>query len=212
MQSPRPEKVAVVEEVRERLGASSAALCTEYRGLAVFELESLRRALSATGADYKIFKNSLARRAAVESGFSVLEPYLIGPTGLVFVKDDVAAVAKTLRDFARVHPALVVKGGVIGTSPLDARDAAALADLPSRDVLLAQLAGALAAPMRQFAGLLKAVPQSLAYGIQALIDQRGGAPASAEPAPCPDAPVAATVDPDASSDTPTASSDTPTDI
>jgi large subunit ribosomal protein L10 len=88
-------------------------------------------------------------------------------------------VAKALRDFSRTNPLLVVKGGVMGTTVLTARDATALADIPSRDVLLARLAGLMAAPLQQFAGLLQALPRNLAYGLQALIDQRGGAPAEA---------------------------------
>ena len=99
---------------------------------------------------------------------------LEGPTAIAFVRDDVGAVAKVLRDFSRVHPELVVKGGLLGTKLVDAQGAGALADLPTREVLLAQLAGAIAAPMRQFAGLLQALPRSLAYGLSALIDKRGG--------------------------------------
>lgn len=169
---PRPEKVAVVEEVSERLGSATAAILTEYRGLHVSEMEALRRVLTAAGGEYKVYKNTLVRRAARQQGLEQLEPLLEGPTGIAFVGDDLAAVARALRDFARANPALVVKGGLIGTDLLDARSAAALADLPSRDVLLAQLAGMLAAPMQRMAGLLAALPQKLAYGLQALVDQR----------------------------------------
>jgi large subunit ribosomal protein L10 len=181
---PRPEKVAVVDEVRERFAGASAALLTEYRGLKVHEMANLRRLLVAAGGEYKIYKNTLVRRAANETGLEVLEPLLVGPTGNAFVGGDVAAVAKVLREFARTSPALVVKGGLLGTSFLDARSAAALADLPSRETLLSQIAGALAAPMTKFAGLLKAIPQNLAFGLSALIEQRGGvvteAPAAEE--------------------------------
>lgn len=193
LREPRPEKVAVVSEVRERLEAASATILTEYRGLRVADLEQLRQALAAAGGEYKIYKNTLVRRAAHEEGVEGLDPLLEGPTAIAFVRDDVAAVAKVLRDFARTHPALVVKGGLLGESLLDARATTALADLPSRDVLLAQIAGALAAPMQRFAALLAAVPQKLAYGLQALIDQRKAAgeelPAAdaAAEAPAPDA-------------------------
>ena len=185
MAGPRPEKVAVVEEVREHLGSSSAAILTEYRGLKVGDLATLRRQLRTAGADYKIFKNTLVRRATADSDQEALNEYLKGPTAIVFVRDDVGAVAKVLRDFGRVHPRLIVKGGLLGTQLLDATRASALADLPSREALLAQLAGAIAAPMRQFAGLLQALPRSLAYGLSALIDKRGGVvdtAATAEPA------------------------------
>jgi large subunit ribosomal protein L10 len=181
MAGPRPEKVAVVEEVREHLGSSSAAILTEYRGLKVGDLATLRRQLRTAGADYKIFKNTLVRRATADSDQEALNEYLKGPTAIVFVRDDVGAVAKVLRDFGRVHPQLIVKGGLLGTQLLDATRASALADLPSREALLAQLAGAIAAPMRQFAGLLQALPRSLAYGLSALIDKLGGVVDTAEP-------------------------------
>jgi large subunit ribosomal protein L10 len=169
---PRAEKVAVVEEVRDHLERADAAILTEYRGLKVADLATLRRALRETGAEYKIYKNTLVRRATSDTRHAVLDSLLLGPTAIAFVDKDVAAAAKVLRDFARTHPALVVKGSFVGSDLLDARTTAALADLPPRDVLLAQIAGALAAPMRQFAGLLKALPQNLAYGLSALIDQR----------------------------------------
>ena len=181
---PRAEKVAVVEEVRDRLAGSNAALLTEYRGLSVSGMETLRRQISEAGGEYKVYKNTLVRRAAHENGLDVLEPLLEGPTAIAFVRGDVATVAKVLRDFARANPSLVVKGGLVGTSLLDARTTASLAELPSREVLLAQVAGALAAPMQRFAALLAAVPQKMAYGLSALIDARGGVqggPADAEP-------------------------------
>jgi large subunit ribosomal protein L10 len=182
MAGPRPEKVAVVEEVREHLGSSSAAILTEYRGLKVGDLATLRRQLRSAGADYKIFKNTLVRRATADTDQAALNEYLSGPTAIVFVRDDVGAVAKVLRDFGRVHPQLVVKGGLLGTKLIDANGAGALAELPSREVLLAQLAGAIAAPMRQFAGLLQALPRSFAYGLSALIEKRGGVADTAAPA------------------------------
>jgi large subunit ribosomal protein L10 len=162
----------VVEEVRDHLERADAAILTEYRGLKVADLATLRRALRETGAEYKIYKNTLVRRATSDTRHAVLDSLLLGPTAIAFVDKDVAAAAKVLRDFARTHPALVVKGSFVGSDLLDARTTAALADLPPRDVLLAQIAGALAAPMRQFAGLLKALPQNLAYGLSALIDKR----------------------------------------
>lgn len=177
LREPRPEKVAVVDEVRERLDSVSAAILTEYRGLHVSQMQELRRALTAAGGDYKVFKNTLVRRAAHEAGLDELEPLLEGPTAIAFVEGDVAAVAKVLRDFARANPSLVVKGGLIGRSLLDSRSTAALADLPSREVLLAQFAGMLAAPLQQFASLLNALPQKFAYALSALVESLGGAPA-----------------------------------
>ena len=173
MDNPRPEKVAVVEEVRDRLSSADAAILTEYRGLNVAEMARLRRSLRGAGGQYKIYKNSLVRLAVRELGLD-LEEMLLGPTAIAFVDGDAASVAKSLRDFSRTNPSLVIKGGVLGTTVLSARDAGALAELPSRDQLLAQLAGAMAAPLQQMAGLLAALPRNFAYGLRALADEQGG--------------------------------------
>ena len=185
MDNPRPDKVAVVQEVRERLGSADAAILTEYRGLKVSELATLRRALREAGGEYRIYKNTLARLAVRDLGLADLEALLEGPTAIAFIRGDPVGVAKTLRDFGRTNPNLVVKGGLLGPRVLTERDAAALADIPPREVLLARVAGALAAPLTQMAGLLQALPRNLAYGLKALIDQRGGAP---EPEPVAEAP------------------------
>jgi large subunit ribosomal protein L10 len=188
MDNPRQAKVAVVDEVRERLSSANAALLTEYRGLSVGELARLRRSLREAGGEYKIYKNTLVRFAVRELGLDDLETLLVGPTAITFVETDAAGVAKALRDFARTNPNLVIKGGLLGAKVLTATDAGALAELPSRDQLLAQIAGAIAAPMQTFAGLLQALPRNLAYGLQALIDKQGGVPQAAEPeAPAPEA-------------------------
>jgi large subunit ribosomal protein L10 len=190
---PRAENIAVVDEVRERLSSSAAAILTEYRGLTVAELETLRRSLRQAGGEYKVYKNTLVRFATRDLGLE-LDALLEGPTAITFVETDVPGVAKALRDFSRGNPLLVVKGGVMGTSLLSSADASALADIPPRDVLLARLAGLMAAPLQQLAGLLQALPRNLAYGLQALIDQRGGAP---EATPDAEAPPAAEATPDA---------------
>jgi large subunit ribosomal protein L10 len=172
MDNPRAEKVAVVNEVKNRLEASDGAVLTEYRGLTVAELAQLRRELAAAGGDYKIYKNTLVRLAVADGPQAPIHDLLTGPTAIAFVQGDVSAVAKALRDFARTNPSLVVKGGMVGTGVLSAADFEVLADLPSRDTLLAQFAGALAAPLQQLAGLVQALPRNLAYGLSALIDQR----------------------------------------
>jgi large subunit ribosomal protein L10 len=180
MSGPRAEKVAVVDEVRTRLDESSASVVTEYRGLSVGEMATLRVALAAAGGEYKVFKNTLVRLAIAGNQHEPLTEFLVGPTGIAFVREDVSAVAKALRDFSRTNPALVLKGGLMEGSVLSAAELAALADLPSRDVLLARFAGALSAPLQQFAGLLQALPRNLAYGLSALLEQRCGAPAAPE--------------------------------
>jgi large subunit ribosomal protein L10 len=194
MENPRPEKVAVVDEVQERLTSASAALLTEYRGLDVSAIGELRRALRQAGGDYKVYKNTLVRFAARNAGLE-LDELLTGPTAIAFVVErpdgapgDAVLVAKALRDFARTNPALVVKGGIMADKALSAEEARALADIEPRDVLLARLAGAFAAPMQQFAGLLQALPRNFAYGLQALIEQRG--PDDIDGAPEPERPDA----------------------
>jgi large subunit ribosomal protein L10 len=198
--APRPEKVAVVADVENRLNSANAAILTEYRGISVAKLETLRRSLRDAGGEYKIYKNTLVRRAAKAAGVEGLDTLLTGPTGIAFVSGDVSTVAKVLRDFSTENPALVVKGGLIGTNLIDASGTAALADLPSREVLLAKIAGMFAAPMQQFASLLNAVPSKFAYALQALIESKpvedvpaAAAPVTEEPAaeePAAEEPVA----------------------
>jgi large subunit ribosomal protein L10 len=194
MGDPRPEKVAVVDEVKQKLAETDGAMLTEYRGLDVRALAELRRALRDAGGEYKIYKNTLVRLAAQDAGLEI-DDLLTGPTAIAFVGEkadgsagDVAAVAKALKDFAKTHDALVIKGGVVDNELLSADDLKILAELPPRDVLLAMLAGALQAPMSKFAGLLAAVPRDFAYGLQALIEKGGGPDAPA------DAPVEAAVE------------------
>ena len=183
MDNPRADKVAVVDEVRGKLAASDAAVLTEYRGLTVAELADLRRQLAAAGGDYKVYKNTLVRLAIADGPQAPIHDLLTGPTAIAFVAGDVSAVAKALRDFARANPNLIVKGGIVGDAALSASEMTRLADLPSRDTLLAQFAGALSAPMQQLAGLIQALPRNLAYGLSALLEQRqAGEPATAAPA------------------------------
>jgi large subunit ribosomal protein L10 len=175
-----PAKVATVDEVKAKVESTTTAVVTEYRGLTVAEISHIRRQLRTLGADYKVFKNTLVRRAVSGTSAEPLSEFLEGPTAIAFVEGDVSAVAKALRDLAKISPKLVLKGGVLDGKALSPKDLGALADLPSRDVLLAQLAGAIAAPLRTMAGLLKAVPQNLAYGLSALLDSKGGSVAAPE--------------------------------
>src|SRR3954470_5080680 len=169
---PRPDKVAVVDEVKGKLSSSSAALLTEYRGLKVGELAELRRNLRKAGGEFKVYKNTLVRFAVRDLGIDIDEATLTGPTAIAFVDGGAAGVAKALRDYSRTNAHLILKGGVLGNKALSAAETTALADLPSREVLLAQLAGALQAPLVKMAGLLQALPRNMAYGLKALIDQR----------------------------------------
>jgi len=197
MDNPRPEKVAIVDEVKNRLETAEAVMVTEYRGLTVDQLSALRINMRPAGGSYKVYKNTLVRRAAegLSDEFSEL---LVGPTALAFTETtpegeagDVVSVAKALKDFAKDNPNLIVKGGLFEGQFIDADGLRQLADIEPREVLLAKLAGMIAAPMTQMAGLLQAVPRNMAYGLKALIDQGGapGAPA-AEEAPADEAPAA----------------------
>ncbi len=201
----RPEKVAAVAEIRERLAESDAAVLTEYRGLKVAELAELRASLRTAGTDFKIFKNTLARRAAEEEGLSELVPMLEGPTAIAFVKGDAVVAAKALRDFGKTNAALVIKGGLLAARVLNPADVGALADVEPREVLLARLAGGFQAPLTKAAGLFQAFTRNMAYGVKALIDQRIE---SGEAAPPADAPAEETPD-EAATDAPAPEADTP---
>lgn len=214
MDNPRPEKVAVVAEVRERFDGAEAVVLTEYRGIDVAGLATLRRALREAGGEYKVYKNTLVRRATNELGLD-LDAQLTGPTAIAFVPagaGDPVAVAKALREFAKGNPNLVVKGGVLGEKLLGAAEVEALADVAPREELLARLAGLMAAPMVQFAGLLQALPRNFAYGLAALIDQKGGAPETpaAEPEVVDVTPDATETTPDIT-ETPEAAAEPATD-
>ena len=169
------EKVAVVKEVSEKLAKSNAALITEYRGMTVGSLATLRRALRPLGAEYKVYKNTLARFAARESGYTELEQFLKGPAAITFVDGDASAVAKVLRNHAKENPMLVLTGGVVAGKALNASELKALADLPPREVMLAQFAGLLQAPLAKTANMFAALPRKTAYALKALIEQREAA-------------------------------------
>jgi large subunit ribosomal protein L10 len=174
-ENPRAEKVAVVEEVTAKLQAADAVFVAEYRGMSVGQLASLRKQLRGAGGEYKVYKNTLASFGARNAGLDGLADLLVGPSGITFATGDIAAVAKALRDAAKANPLLIIKGGTMGSTTLSAKDVEALADLPSRDTLLAMFAGALQAPLVKTAGLLQALPRNMAYGLKALIDQKEAA-------------------------------------
>jgi large subunit ribosomal protein L10 len=207
--APRPEKVATVEEIKEKLEGARAAVLTEYRGLKVSELADLRASLRAAEAEYKVYKNTLARRAAEEAGLSDLVSLLEGPTAITFVKGDAVTVAKALRDYAKGNANLVVKGGILGDRVIRPDDVIALADIQPREVLLARLAGGFQAPLVKAAGLFQAFTRNMAYGLKALIDQRVAA-GEALPAEEPEAPAEApAAEADAETEAPAAEAEAP---
>lgn len=181
MENPRPEKVAVVDEVKDKFQTADAVIITEYRGLTVRDLQDLRTSLREAGGEYRVYKNTLVRRATTSLDLD-LDEQLLGPTALTFVGEkadgtpgDVVTVAKALKSFAKSNPLLVLKGGVLGDSLLDQAALSRLAEVAPREELLARLAGGMAAPMQNFASLLNAIPQKMAYALQALIEQGGAA-------------------------------------
>ena len=200
MGEARSEKVAVVDEVREKFSGSDAAVLTEYRGLDVPAMAELRKTLRESGGEYKVYKNTLVRFAVEELGLEI-DDLLIGPTAIAFVREkadgsagDPVGVAKALKEFAKAHESLIIKGGLLDDKRLTVEEISALAEIAPREVLLAQLAGAMAAPMQQFAALLNALPQNMAYALQALLEQRGGAPVAATDDEADSAPVAEETD------------------
>lgn len=173
--TPRPEKVAIVEEITAKLNESVAVFVSEFRGMSVGALADLRTPLREAGAEHKVYKNTLARIAATEAGYEDLIEHLLGPTALTFVTGDSVAAAKALVDGTKTNPNLVIKGGMLGDNFLSTADIKSLASLPSRDELLARLAGAFQAPLVKTAGLLQALPRNFAYGLSALIESKDDA-------------------------------------
>jgi large subunit ribosomal protein L10 len=190
---PRPDKVAVVDEVKSGLTGAAATLLTHYRGLSVTELAELRAKLREAGADYRVAKNTLTRRAANDLGLEGLEELLVGPTALVFCEEDPVGPAKALKAFAKDHPDLVIRGGYLDGEVLDEDAATRLADLASKEELLAQLVGLMHGALANTARLLQAPLEQQARLVQALVDAGGNAgvteEAPAEDAPAEDAPA-----------------------
>lgn len=175
----RPDKAAAVAELTEQFSTSAAAVLTEYRGLTVKDLKALRRSLGEA-ATYAVTKNTLSTIAAREAGIEGLDEQLAGPTAIAFIRGDVATVAKGLRDFAKANPHLVIKGGVMDGRVLDAETVKKLADLESREVLLAKLAGAMNGNLAKAVGLFAAPLSQAARALDALKTQKqaGQSPAT----------------------------------
>lgn len=185
---PRPEKVAVVDEVRDKLSSSTATVLTEYRGLTVSQLASLRAELRKANAEYKVAKNTLTRIAAREAGLEVPDAMLSGPTALAFCGDDPVSVAKTLRTFAKANPALIVKGAVLEGRLLTAEETGQLADLASREELLSKVAGMIQTLIAQPARLALASLTKMAQLMAALQEKKSSEPQPSAPEAASEAP------------------------
>jgi len=177
----RADKATAVAELTEQFRASSATVLTEYRGLTVAQLKELRRSLGRQ-TTYAVAKNTLAKRAASDAGISGLDALFTGPTALAFVSGDPVEAAKSLREFAKAHPLLVIKGGVFEGKALTADDVRKLADLESREVLLAKLAGAMKANLSKAAATFQAPLTQMARLAAALQDKRDSGASGDAPA------------------------------
>ena len=167
----RPDKAAAVAELTENFRESSAVVLTEYRGLTVAQLKQLRRSLSGN-ATYAVVKNTLTAIAAKEAGVEIDDAVLAGPSAVAFVTGDPVEAAKGLRDFAKANPQLVIKAGVLDGRALTAEDITKLADLESREVLLAKAAGAFKAKLFQAAYLFTAPASQAVRTIEALREKQ----------------------------------------
>jgi large subunit ribosomal protein L10 len=175
----RPDKVAAVGEIADEFRGASASVVTEYRGLSVAQLTALRRALGPD-VTYRVAKNTLVKRAAQDAGVDGLDALLVGPTAIAFVTGEPVDAAKALRDFARANQGLVIKGGFMDGNALSVDEVNRIADLESREVLLAKLAGAMKGNLSKAAGLFAAPASQAARLAQALADKRAAEAGPAE--------------------------------
>ena len=174
----RPNKATSVAELADHFRESNAAVLTEYRGLTVAQLKTLRRTLGST-VTYAVVKNTLTKIAAKEAGVTGVDDLLAGPSAIAFVKGDAVDAAKAIRNFAKENPALVIKGGLMDGKALSAADIQKLADLESREVLLSKLAGAMKAKQSQAAALFAAPLSKTARALGALQAKLEADPANA---------------------------------
>lgn len=174
-----PAKQAAIAELTDKFRESGAAVLTEYRGLTVAQLKELRTSLRDNGS-YSVVKNTLTQIAAKDAGISAFDGALTGPSGIAFITGDPVEAAKVLRDFAKANPLLVIKSGVLDGKPLSAEEITKLADLESREVLLAKMAGAMKAKISQAAFMFVAPLSKAARTVDALRAKTAeGAPAAA---------------------------------
>ncbi|OLT18438.1 50S ribosomal protein L10 [Serinicoccus sp. CUA-874] len=184
-----PEKVAAIAELTEKFRSSGGAVLTEYRGLRVSQITELRASMREH-ATYAVVKNTLTKRAAAEAGIDGLDEHLQGPTAIAFVTGDPVEAAKGLRDFAKANPALVIKAGVLDGKSLTPDEITTLADLESREVLLAKLAGAMKGNLSKAVGLFAAPMSTTARVVESLrakVEEQGGSAAATESAPADEA-------------------------
>ncbi|MFA4964069.1 MAG: 50S ribosomal protein L10 [Thermoleophilia bacterium] len=171
----REKKEGVIAEVAELLAGTENLFVSDYRGLTVAELKELRDKLRQSGASFKVVKNTLGGIAADRSGREIVKGMLAGPTAVTFCGDDLVGAAKALAEFARTHPQLEVRGGVLASNLVDAAGVKVLASLPSRDVLIAQVVGTMAAPMTGLVTVLQGTISGFVRALDQVAQQRAAA-------------------------------------
>jgi large subunit ribosomal protein L10 len=169
---PKQEKIDLVKEIHEDIEKSNALFVTDYRGLTVSEITTLRRNLREAGTDYTVVKNTLFELAAKDLVSEDLTPFLVGPTAVAFVHQDAIASAKALVDFARTHKLLEIKGGYVEGKVLDAVQIQALSKIPSREILISQMLGAFQSPIAGFVGTLQGIVSEFVFTLQAVADKK----------------------------------------
>jgi len=176
----KAEKAATVADITARLKATSTAVLADYRGMTVGQMRDLRSKLRGGGVEMIVVKNTLARRAARAAGYEPLSAELAGPIAMLFAADDVSAPARILNDYIRTNRKMVIKAGLLEGQVIKAAAVTELADLPSREVLLSRLLGAMQAPLGNLASVLQAPLTKLARTIEAVRSQKESlSPASA---------------------------------
>jgi large subunit ribosomal protein L10 len=184
----RADKATAVADITEQFNAATATVITEYRGLTVANLAELRRSLAGS-ANYAVAKNTLIKRAASEAGIQGLDELFAGPTAIAFVTGEPVDAAKAIKTFAKEHKALVIKGGYMDGRALSVAEVERIADLESREVLLAKLAGAMKGNLAKAAGLFNAPASQVARLLAALQEKKASEPVPAAPAPAPETPA-----------------------
>ena len=171
---PTPQKAVQIGELADQLSRAQLTIVTDYRGLSVTDLQSLRSTLRPLNAEFRVAKNTLTRIAAEQVGIDVMQPVLEEPTALVFAYEDIVSVSKAVNDFVRTSRVLKVRGGVLQNQLLDADAVESLASMPSKQELQGKLLGLMVSPMSRTVGVLSGPSRSLAYLLNARAEQQGG--------------------------------------
>jgi large subunit ribosomal protein L10 len=172
---PAAAKVDIVDDLKELVGKTQAAILTDYRGLSVAELTDLRKKLRVVDAEFRVVKNTLFKRAAEgQMPVAEMETYLAGPTAIGFAKSDPVGTAKVILDFIREHKAISLKAGVMEGQVLDPSQVEALSKIPSREVLISQMLGSLNSPIAGLVGTLNGILSNFVFTLQAIADKQGG--------------------------------------